>query len=111
MPRNTIGRLHKRPVRPTFIRHWREFRALSQEALAEKVGITKATLSRIETGKQPYSQRIIEAIAEELQCTAIDLIGHAPDQDGPWELWDILDAAQRRQAMRLMRALIETDAA
>jgi transcriptional regulator with XRE-family HTH domain len=35
---------------PHYIREWRKHRGLSQEQFAERVGITKGYLSKIETG-------------------------------------------------------------
>ncbi len=61
----------KPPYRLTFIRQWREAKLMSLQQLAERVskktgGMTHASLSRIERGLQPYSQPILEAIADEL---------------------------------------------
>jgi transcriptional regulator with XRE-family HTH domain len=59
-----IGNTARR--RRHFIREWREFRGLSQEKLAELIGTTKASISRIENLKQGYTQEILEAMADEL---------------------------------------------
>jgi transcriptional regulator with XRE-family HTH domain len=55
-----------------YIREWRKFRRMTLEALASRVGekiggFTHASLSRIERGLQPYSQPILEAIADALR--------------------------------------------
>lgn len=42
---------------PHFIRQWRKHRGLSQEKLAERLGMSAANLSRVESGKQPYTQQ------------------------------------------------------
>jgi transcriptional regulator with XRE-family HTH domain len=52
--------------RLTFIRQWRKHRGYNLEQLAEMVGITHASLSRIERGLQPYGQALLEALAEAL---------------------------------------------
>lgn len=49
-----------------YIREWREQARLTQAVLAEKIGKTEATLSRIETGKIAYTQPTIEAVAAAL---------------------------------------------
>ncbi|MGH6875936.1 MAG: helix-turn-helix domain-containing protein [Rhizomicrobium sp.] len=59
-----IGDSEKR--RRHFIREWRVFRGLTQEYLAEQIGATKASISRIENFKQSYTQEILEACAEVL---------------------------------------------
>lgn len=62
------------------IREWRDFRELTQEQLAEKVGLSNVSLSRIERGVQPYTKSTLEAIARALHCAPADLInGIQPD--------------------------------
>lgn len=65
-------------ARRIFIREWRKFRGLTLVQLSERVGMTQASMSRIETGKQPYSQPVLEAIADALSCEPSDLIGRLP---------------------------------
>lgn len=59
-----IGDPNKR--RRHFIKEWRKFRELTQEQLAEMMGTTKTSISRIEDLKQGYSQDFLEACAEAL---------------------------------------------
>ena len=63
---------------PSFIKEWRDHRQLTQEKLAERVGVSVPTISRVETGKSPYNQPLMEAIAEALQCSVSDLIARKP---------------------------------
>jgi transcriptional regulator with XRE-family HTH domain len=89
VPPKVVSRL--RPLyQRTFIRDWRKFRELSQEELAEKVGeyleergikekgYSYASIGRIETGKMPYSQPVMEAIADALEVTVETLIARPP---------------------------------
>lgn len=48
---------------PHFIRQWCLARQTSSKQVAESVGLSKATISRIETRNQPYTQNTLEAIA------------------------------------------------
>lgn len=74
--------------------------------------MSKASLSRIETGKQPYTQNVLEQIAGALRCEPADLIMRNPlDPEVPWSIWDALKPAQRKQALRLLKALAEEEAA
>ncbi len=65
-------RINGKPrYRLTFIRQWREAKLMTLQQLAGRVskktgGMTHASLSLIERGLQPYSQPILEAIADEL---------------------------------------------
>lgn len=97
----------KRPPSPTFIRHWREYRGLSLERLADRLSTTKASLSRIERGLQPYSQPLLEALAEALICTPADLLMRNPlDPDGIWSIWDNIPEADRPRAVAVLRAML-----
>lgn len=62
-----------------FIREWRKsVPNLTLARLADRVGIAQSSLSRIERGEQPYSQPILEALAEAIGCEPADLIGRLP---------------------------------
>lgn len=62
-----------------FIREWREFRGLSQEELAEKLDMTKASISRIENLKQGYTQNFLEACADAVGTHPGTLLIRAPN--------------------------------
>lgn len=49
-----------------YIREWREFRGMTQERLADLLGTTKTSISRIEDLKQGYTQDFLEACADAL---------------------------------------------
>ena len=75
------GKLH-----PHFLAQWRQYRDLSQEDLADLLGTSGATISRVESGQRPYSQDFLEAAAEALGCTPADILSRDPrDQRGPVE--------------------------
>lgn len=85
---------------------------MTQERLAERVGMTTASLSRIERGRQPYNQGTLEALAVALNCEPVDLLIRNPlDPEAPWSIWEQLRPAQRKQAIRLLKALAEEEAA
>lgn len=89
-----------------FIREWRKFRGLNQEQLAERIGIGKPYVSKIETGKRRYDQPFLEAAAEALNCTPADLLVRDPtDPEGIWSIWDDLKPAERAQAVNVIKAL------
>ncbi|UXN69929.1 helix-turn-helix domain-containing protein [Devosia neptuniae] len=93
-----------------FIREWRTYRGLTQEMLAERLDISKASLSRLETGKQPYTQDMLEALAEALMCEPADLIMRDPtSQDAIWSIWENASPAQRTQITTVVKALFDAD--
>jgi transcriptional regulator with XRE-family HTH domain len=59
-----IGDPNKR--RRHFIKEWRKFRGLTQEQLAEILDTTKASISRIESLDQGYTQDFLDACADAL---------------------------------------------
>lgn len=99
--------------RRTFIRQWREHRGLTLEALADRVGekiggMTHASLSRIERGRQPYSQLVLEAIAEALNVGVADLLIRNPgDPDAIWSIWDHAKPGEREAIVDMAEAYLQ----
>ena len=65
------------------LKRHRQFRGLTQKELAEKVGLTSDTISKIETGKQEnigmkYLTLICRELDIELQELFMDGINHIP---------------------------------
>jgi len=91
-----------------FIAEWREHRGLTQDMLAERLGTTKASISRIENGKQPYSQPFLEACAETLMTDPASLIMRNPlDKEAIWSLWDQAKPGQRKQIVRAVEKVMK----
>lgn len=94
-----------------FLREWRQYRdGMTQERLAEAIGTTKATISRIESGKQNWDQEFLQLAAKVLSCDPQDLIVRDPTK--PDALWSVVDGLKslpkREQAARLIKALDQT---
>jgi transcriptional regulator with XRE-family HTH domain len=89
-----------RPTKPkhrkTYIREWRKHRGLNQEQLAARVETTQETISRLERGEIAYTQPMLEAVAEALNCGPADLIMRDPSkEDFLWTIWDQIPAGTR----------------
>jgi DNA-binding XRE family transcriptional regulator len=56
------------------IRVWREYRGLTQGALASATGISTAYLSQLETGKRTGTAEVLRTIASILDVNVDDLI-------------------------------------
>lgn len=56
------------------IRVWREYRGLSQQALASSVGISSSYLSQLETGKRTGTAEVLSTIAAKLRVDLDDLV-------------------------------------
>lgn len=59
------------------VKVWREHRGLTQEALAQRAGISKAFLCQIETGERQGAIRTMRAIAKVLKVDVDDLVVEA----------------------------------
>lgn len=98
----------------TYIREWREFRGLTLERLADRVGekiggFTHASLSRIERGLQPYSQPVLEAIGEALSTEPASLLMRNPqDPEGIWTVWDRAKVGERRMIVDIAKTVVKS---
>lgn len=90
-----------RPRRRHYIKEWREKRNLTQDQLAERLGTTKTSISRIESLKQAYTQDFLEACAEALLTDPASLIMRDPtDDEAIWSLWDQAKPGQRKTILK-----------
>lgn len=75
-----------RQRRRHFLKEWRDFRGLTQEQAADRVGVSPTTWGRIENSKVPYNQDFLEEAAVALQCDPWDLLNRDPAKEG-----DVID--------------------
>ena len=91
---------------PHFIRKWRNHKHLTLEQLAERISMTHQNLGKIERFLVPYSQPILERLADALQTDPASLIMRDPsDPDGIWSIWDTLSIPERRQGIAVLKAV------
>lgn len=109
-----------------FLRAWREHHDLSLESVAERIVLlsqekaaadpesrpmtmTHATLSRVERGKIPYNQHLLELLAEIYRTDVPSLIMRDPSKpDAIWSIWDTLAPIQREQVVEIAKTLKRT---
>ena len=104
-----IGFQKPRARRRTFIREWREYRGLSQEALGERLETSGASISRIENGTQPYTQDTLEALADALMTDPASLLMRNPDDpEAIWSLWDAARPGERKMIVDIARTVTKT---
>jgi transcriptional regulator with XRE-family HTH domain len=98
------------PRRLHFIADWRRHRDLTQAALGAALGISKASISRIERSIQPYNQDLLEAVAEVLQTEPASLLTRRPEESDPvLSVWERIPKPRRRQALAVLEALARTE--
>jgi len=88
------------------IKEWRKYRGLTQEQLAERIGIARSYLTKIERGSRRYDQPFLEAAAEALRCEPANLINVDPTApEGFWSILETLTVPERAQAVAVLMAL------
>lgn len=60
------------------IKEWRLWNNMTPEDLAKATGLSRPTISRLESGARVYRQEHLEMIAEIFGCTPADLISIDP---------------------------------
>lgn len=91
-----------------FIKEWRRYRGLTQEQLAARLEIDRTTVSKIESGKQEYSQGFLEAAAYAMRCEPADLIMRNPSQPSAiWSIWDSIPDAEKPKAIAILSTLAD----
>ena len=96
------------PYRVTKIRRWREHREKTLEEVAPVLGITHATLSRIERGKLPYSQDHLEALSRVLDIDIPSLLDRDPgDPETIWPTWNRADRTQKQMIVDIAKSIVK----
>lgn len=63
------------------IRHWRKMRGFTLAGLAERLGVNHAVLSRVETGRVGYTQKMLEALSAVLRVSPSELVSDAVEPE------------------------------
>lgn len=100
-------RIGPRRPRRTYLAEWRESRNLTQQQLADRLGVSDVSVSRWETGRALLSTNVLAAISEALGIEPWDLYRHPAQpsadallRDQPQEIKD--------QAIKLIQAIRRT---
>lgn len=103
-----------RPLGTHFLKEWREHFNLGQEELAERINLSRTTISKIETKDSPYSQRILEAAAEVYKCSPAQLLMQDPNRADSFvplfERAEKLAGAERVHVMGVIEAALRRPA-
>jgi transcriptional regulator with XRE-family HTH domain len=95
---------------PNHLKAWREFRGMSQAALAERVGTNQNMIGYLESGERGLSAKWLRKLAPALNTTPGHLLDHDPtEMDADIiDIWMHADQRQRRQLSDIARTLIRT---
>ena len=82
---------------------------MTQEVLADRIGISRVMVSKIERGLNPYSQAFLEAAAIALLCEPADLLVRDPSKpDAIWSVWDSIPPADKPRAIAILKTFAGT---
>ena len=98
------ARIGPRRPRRLYVFEWREARGLTQERLAERLGVSNMTVSRWERGTSLLNTDVMAAVADALDIEPQDLYRH-PDQPSADALLRGQSAEVRDQALTIIRAI------
>jgi transcriptional regulator with XRE-family HTH domain len=93
----------KKPVNN--LRAWREYRELTQEQLAEKIGTTPGVISLLESGKRGLSLKWLLKFAPALRTTPGMILDHDPNDldTSILEIWATVPDAVKPQATQILQ--------
>ena len=92
-----------------FIAHKRREKNLTQEQLAEKLGVSNKTVSKWETGKCMPDYSVVKALCDELEITVAELMdGEASDEKSvrTYDEEQIIDLLKRTQNLEKQKNLL-----
>jgi transcriptional regulator with XRE-family HTH domain len=106
---HNVSMTRRTPKSTHYIRAWRKHRGLTLEQLAERIGMSHQNLGKVERGRVPYNQTLLELLAEELRCEPVDLIIRDPSEpEGIWSIWDQLRPTEQRQVTEIAKTIRRT---
>lgn len=104
-----IGFKAPKARRRTYIRQWREYRGYSQDKLGAMLDTSGSMISRIENGNTPYTQDVLEALAEALMTDPASLLMRDPtNPEALWSIWDRAQEGQKKMIEEVARTIVKT---
>lgn len=95
---------------PNHLKAWREFRFMTQEELASKVGTTGAVISLLESGSRKLSPKWLRALAPALNTRPGHLLDHDPNDlpSDVMDIWGDISDEDRPAAIRALQGFRRT---
>ncbi len=92
------------------LRAWREFRKMSQEEVADRVGTAKGVISLLENGKRPLSDKWLHKLAAVLDTRPGHLLDLDPSEidNDIIDIWAHIGKDDRAQAVNILRTFVKT---
>lgn len=106
------ARIGPKKRRRMYLREWREYRKLTQEQLANRLGTTNVTISRWEKFASLLEQKDASQLNTDTEVAVAEALGilpedlwHHPEQPTPNQLMRDQPKAVQEQAIKLLKAL------
>lgn len=104
-PKRVVPRF-KPQRRRIFLKEWRKYRGLTQEQLAEAAGMVVSNVAQLEQGRQGYSDKGLEALADALKCTPGQILMVDPSKDDAiWSIWENANQGDRQKIVEIARTI------
>lgn len=92
--------------RRIFLKEWRKYRGMTQEQLAEAAGMAVSNVAQLEQGRQGYSDKGLEALADALRCTPGQILMVDPTRDEAiWSIWETANQGDRQKIVDIARTI------
>jgi DNA-binding Xre family transcriptional regulator len=109
----SMARITKRVVprfkpqrRRIFLKEWRKYRGMTQEQLAEAAGMVVSNVAQLEQGRQGYSDKGLEALADALRCTPGQILMVDPTRDEAiWSIWETANQGDRQKIIDIAKTI------
>jgi len=88
-----------------YLRHWREYRRMTQDQLAEKAGTTKGVISLLESGERRLSDKWLRRLAPLLKAQPGWLLDHDPESldHSMLEIWAAIPQERHDEALQMLK--------
>lgn len=104
-PKKVVPRF-KPQRRRIFLKEWRKYRGMTQEQLAEAAGMVVSNVAQLEQGRQGYSDKGLEALADALRCTPGQILMVDPTKDEAiWSIWETANQGDRQKIVDIARTI------
>lgn len=88
-----------------YLREWRKFRGYTLEQMAERIGMSHQNLGKIERGKVPYNEPLLDILADIYRTDKGSLIMRDPTKKDPlWSIYDQLAPPERERFVHAVQA-------
>lgn len=104
---NPMGK--KRKHTQHFLREWREYRLMTQEQLADRLGTTKGVISLLESGERGLSDKWLRRLGAALDVRPGWILDYTPEtlNTSVLEVWGEIPNDMHDQAIKVLQTFMK----